>query len=293
MATTMTIFELVKIALDELYDDAVAEYGAEGVDAEIQGRVIYLSNSYGQLHSPNRQPVDYSDPATRFAYVYKYVATHGDYLVQALTRLREYNKGTPFCSTDQLRVSCIGGGPGSDIIGLVKYLSDRPDEKFGKLTCYLLDGEQAWADTWTEVGSSLPVNGSVDVNFQPLDVTKPNTWKAQKKFLKADIFTMIYFVSEVCSLDDGTVAQFFETIFDSAKSGAVFIYVDNGHPTFDNYFDLRWKKRGDIECLYECTSETHTPNYSEQKSEFGEFLTKFGHMPKLQSNLSMRILLKQ
>lgn len=288
----MTIFELVKIALDELYKEAIDDYG-NGVDDEIKNRIGYLKASYEKLDAPDRQPVDYKDPATRFAYVYKYVATHGNHLVQALQHLRAYNADVPICSTNQLRVSCVGGGPGSDIIGLVKYLSDRQDEEIGKLTCYLLDREQAWADTWAEVGSSLLVNGAMNVNFQQLDVTKPDTWKAQRKFLKADIFTMLYFVSEVYSLADATVAQFFEGLFGAAGSGTVFIYVDNGHTIFNDFFDARWKHRNDVECLYECTNVRRTPHHSEDKSEFGEFLTKFGQMPKIQGYLSMRILRKK
>ena len=49
----------------------------------------YLAASYASLSDKNRAPVDYKDPATRFAYVYKYVAAHGDYLVQIMLQLRD------------------------------------------------------------------------------------------------------------------------------------------------------------------------------------------------------------
>ena len=77
----MTIFELVKIALDELYDEAHELYG-KVLDETILKKMAYLSESFSQLNSADRKPVDYKDPATRFAYVYKYVAAHGDYVVQ-------------------------------------------------------------------------------------------------------------------------------------------------------------------------------------------------------------------
>ena len=178
----MTIFELVKLALDELYQEASDEYG-DDVDDRVKNRIDYLSINYGKLNSKDRVPIDYSDPATRFAYVFKYVATHGDYLVQALEKYRSSFGGILF-PNEQLRVSCIAGGPGSDVIGVVKYLSDHNEESVRKVVCYLLDGEQAWADTWTEIGSSLDKNISVDVHFQPLDVTKPETWSAQKEISK-------------------------------------------------------------------------------------------------------------
>ena len=64
----MTLFELVKLALDELYAEGSAMYGS-ALDAEIKQRMAYLSTCYGSLNNMSRTPIDYKDPATRFAYV--------------------------------------------------------------------------------------------------------------------------------------------------------------------------------------------------------------------------------
>ena len=119
----MTLFELVKLALDDLYEQATAEYG-DKVDAEIADRINYLSASYSKLTAQNREPIDYKSPATRFAYVYKYVATHGDYVVQAMMHLAKANGGAIF-PEGAARISCIGGGPGSEIVAALKYLSEN------------------------------------------------------------------------------------------------------------------------------------------------------------------------
>jgi hypothetical protein len=196
----MTIFELVKLALDDLYAEAALTYGAK-VDDQIRARIAYLSSSYGDLTNAGRKPVDYKNPATRFAYVFKYVAAHGDYLVQGLKRLRTKLGGNIF-ENESVRVSCVGGGPGSDIIGVLKYLDEhKQDEGVRKITCYLLDREQAWADTWTELDASLKMKIQLNANFQGLDVANSESWRYQRKFLQADLFTMSYFVSEVYSLD--------------------------------------------------------------------------------------------
>jgi hypothetical protein len=285
----MTIFQLVKIALDTLYAEVVQAYGSDA-DAKITDRIAYLSKSYVSLSSSDREPVNYKDPATRFAYVYKYVASHGDYVVQVLNALRQ--KVSPIFNSDTVRVSCVGGGPGSDIIGLLKYLDDHQDtEKVKKIVCYLLDREQAWADTWTELDESLNSNMQFNVHFQPLDVTNPDSWAQQKKFLQADLFTMSYFVSEVMALDDGMVSEFWQTVFHEAKSGALFLYDDNGHDDFNGYFDSQWKKAG-LECIVAKTNEPTWPSYDEQKSDLGNYLTKFGQQPKLKTSLTYRVLRK-
>lgn len=287
----MTIFELVKIALDELYAEGKHVYG-EKLDVEIKKQMDYLATSYGSLNKSNREPVDYSDPATRFAYVYKYVAAHGDYGAQVLKLLKDKRGGGIF-SSENLRVTCIGGGPGSDIIAVLKYLTDfQHCEPVKKVTCYLLDKEQAWADTWTELEDSLKCEVRVNANFQPLDVTSPASWKSQQKFLQADLFTMSYFVSEVSGLDkDGIVSKFWKTLFDGAKVGALFLYDDNGHQDFNNYFDEKWKEAS-LSCIFSKDNTRLTPSYSEQASELGDYLQKFGQQPKLQAYLSYRVLEK-
>jgi hypothetical protein len=287
----MTSFELVKVTLDSLYAEATAKYGGK-TDATISARMSYLSTSYSALNDPDRQPVNYKDPATRFAYVFKYVATHSDYVVQVLQELRT-ELDEPIFTMENLRLSCIGGGPGSDIIGVLRYLHEKKKtEKVNKVTCYLLDREQAWADTWTELDDSMDLDVKVNVNFQPLDVTDPDSWAQQTKFLQADLFTMSYFVSEVKALDsDGVVSKFWKTLFKGAKKGALFLYDDNGSNTFNNYFDGLWKAAG-LELVVSATNEPTWPRGSEQMSELGAYLKKFDQSPKLKTPLTYRVLRK-
>jgi hypothetical protein len=287
----MTIFELVKIALDQLYADARKAHGKK-TDDKIKESLAYLSKSYSDLDASDRKPINYKDPAIRFAYVYKYVAAHGDYIVQVLRILRDNLSGKVFASSTA-RVSCIGGGPGSDIIAILKFLNEMQHlETVKKVICYLLDKEQAWADTWTELDEALSSAVALNANFQPLNVVKPETWQAQKKFLQADLFTMSYFVSEVKSLDEkGVVSDFWLKVFQEAKDGAYFLYIDNGHKKFNTYFDTLWKK-STLKLLASKDNTRLTPRYSEQASELKEYSDKFDQNPKVQAWLSYRILRK-
>ena len=240
-----------------------------------------------------RDPVDYKDPATRFAYVYKYVAAHGDYLVQLMKHLSFYLDVKLF-PHETARVTCVGGGPGSDIIAVLKYLDEKKNDEFvKKMICYLLDKEQAWADTWTELDESLGMSLQLNANFQPLDVNDLSSWKFQKKFLQADLFTMSYFVSEVyCHSENEDVKKFWNTLFQEAKPDALFIYIDNGHTDFNSYFDAQWEVAG-ITCLMSEDNKVWKPRYSEQAAELGIYLQKFGQQPKLRSSLSYRVLRKE
>lgn len=288
----MTIFELVKIALDELYKDAQAEYGKD-VDKIISERLDYLSDAYKGLIKDDHEPIDYSDPAVRFAYVFRYVAAHGDYIVQLLKAFWSENKG-PIFPAPTARVTCVGGGPGSDVIAVLKYLADfGKHEKVEKIICYLLDGEQGWADAWSEFDESLTSDVAFSPIFQKLDVSDLDSWQAQKKFLQADVFTLSYFVSEVISQDDnGDVSKFWMKLFQEAKSGSLFFYIDNGHDTFNEYID-KLAADGGLKTLISADNRRFTPSYSEQASELAEYRKKFfDKNPKLQAYLSYRVFRK-
>ncbi|BCW88612.1 hypothetical protein sos41_17530 [Alphaproteobacteria bacterium SO-S41] len=286
----MTLFELVKIVLDRLYEEAVREHGKE-TDGFIKERMKYLSSTYATLSDPKRKPVNYKDPATRFAYVYTYVCAHGDFVVQVLEKLRDKLGGKIFTQKN-VRASCIGGGPGSDIIGMLKYLSENKKEPVEKLACYLLDREQAWSDTWAEIDDAMKVEIRLNTYFQQLDVVEPDSWKSQQRFLDADIFIMSYFVSEVRSLDaKGQVSKFWTTIFKRAKPGALFIYTDNGSDEFNDYFDELCKNAG-LENLVKQSNRKTFPRFTEQKSELHEYTTKFERSPRVSALLSYRALRK-
>jgi Putative SAM-dependent methyltransferase len=286
----MTIFELVKLALDELYAEGTDEYGS-GLDKQIKKQMAYLTDKYRNLDQASQRPVSYKDPATRFAYVYKYVAAHADYLVQVMNMVKPRTGG--LFGSRNVRISCVGGGPGSDIIASLKYLDQhKRSQPVEQVTCYLLDREQAWADTWTELKLSLRKSVDLNANFQPLDVTDRESWKSQKKFLKADLFTLSFFVSEVFGLDsDGVVSAFWKTLFDNAVDGSRFIYTDNGHVHFNDYFDRQWKDAG-LRCIQEGTNVRMVPRVEEEKSSLGDYLDKFGHAPKLQGTITFRVLEK-
>lgn len=287
----MTLFQLVKIALDELYKEAVALYG-QNTDSQITAQFPYLTTSYNQLSSTARAPINYKDPATRFAYVYKYTASHGDYVVKLLEILARALGGKIF-RNDLGRVSCIGGGPGSDVIAVVKYLADaQGTETLKQLIVYLLDKEQAWGDSWTELNTKLPSSAvQLHTAFQQMDVLNPD-WTSQRKFLEADVFTLSYFVSEVYALDaGGVVTEFWQRLFTEAKSGAIFLYDDNGSDTFNNYFDTQWQNAG-LKLIAQETNTRWYPRSSEQKSELAFYTDKFNAIPKVQSTLTYRILQK-
>src|ERR1044071_5975892 len=108
-----TYFQVVKKVLDQLYADLPKGVG----DKEISQALNVLSAKYTNVL--NSGGPDYSSEAVKFAYIFRYTTAHADFLDTVIRKSKEV------CTTikqEALVVTCIGGGPGSDILGFVKYL---------------------------------------------------------------------------------------------------------------------------------------------------------------------------
>jgi len=67
----------------------------------------------------------------------------------------------------------------------------------------------------------------------------------------------------------GSLQSLGAIFFENAKSGALFVYVDNGHSDFASYFDAQWQD-AKLQCVLSGENERWIPRFSEQASELGE-----------------------
>jgi len=284
MTESQTIFQLVRKVLDELRTDVVETYG-DKTDEVINKRLEALGAAYGQLRDPKREPVDYSTPEDRFAYVYRYVGAHSDYVYQILNRTGKY-LGNHLAAQEKVVVTALGGGPGSDLVGLMRYLVDLEECSLKTVTAYLCDREQAWADCWTEIGEEESPDFKLNVNFQPLDVTDPNSWSKQKKFLSADLFLLVYFASEVASLGE-KAKQFWVELATRSKPGALMLVIDNNHDYFTDF--ITKEVIGNAWKVLTCEVDNLTPSIDERTAHLGEYFKLYG-WPKMKGYIRFWVL---
>lgn len=279
----MKVFSFLKTVLDEVLADIPGKKKAEKM-ARADEKAELLQKSYGKLAVAN-EAIDYSDPATRYAYIRRYVCSHANMVADLIGQTPALRD--TFAKQEKVSVCCIGGGPGSDLIGVLKYVEDA--DVSPKLMFWLFDREQAWNDSWADLNGKL--DRDVSTNFATLDVTKPESYSKNSKYLKSDVFTMVYFVSEVFFCRDDA-AEFFKKLFANAKSGALFLFIDNSVTTFYEWFDQMWKKAG-LKKLAGADSVTMSMPTAEDKSELGEHLIAMDGYPKLSGKVAYRVLKKE
>ncbi|TWU02864.1 hypothetical protein [Stieleria varia] len=281
----MNLTQLIKAVLDKAYSyidlpDETAK------NAAIKTRLGELSHAYRQLTKEDGIAIDYSDPVSRFAYIYKYTIGHADYIMQIIRRHEEL---TTLFDEDELDVACIGGGPGSDFLGVLKYMLKR-DKKLA-LTCYLFDRERSWGDSWSGVAKVLKPDFPIYPVFQQLDVTDRSTWSAYNDYLNSRLFTLSYFMSEVYKFRD-TAEPYFAETFDRLTPGTKVLFVDNRDQAgrFVGWFD-ELAAAHNLEILVG-RNENMSFSNDEEKTDLGEFFKKFD-WPKRTSDLVYRIAQKQ
>lgn len=275
----MNTFQLIKSVLDEAYQ-AIPGTDADK-DSAIKGALSGLRAEYRNL--VNNGSLDYSDPVRRFAYIYCYTTSHANLV---FARISSNPQLQALFDRDKLVVSCIGGGPGSDFLGILKYCLRT--EKSLDLKCQILDRDPAWSESWSDVDDKVNAPFRMSTSYQPIDVANRDSWQTFRKHFQADFLTLIYFLSEVYALRD-QASEYFKALLEGMRPGAVLLYVDNNDSRFTNWFDQLVTDAG-LQVLVASTTNELVPIH-EEKRDLQPYYDKFGD-PKLRSNIAYRVVQK-
>jgi hypothetical protein len=279
----MNLMQLVRAVLDDAYG-AIEANDDSKKDELIKARITTLSLAYAKLTSAQARPIVYSDPVTRFAYIFKYTVAHADYIMQLISADGDLKR---LLARQTAEIACLGGGPGSDFLGILKYMM-QARARGSCLTCYIFDKERAWGDSWSDVARILKAPFSIYPVFQQLDVTDSTTWKRYQKFLRADLFTLSYFLSEVWKIRK-QAEPFFDHCMSQMKKGSMILFVDNNSSQFVDWFDSLAERNRLTPVKQDCCRLAFSND--EEKKDLGPYFEKFG-WPKRKSDLAYRIMKK-
>ncbi|KAI8492962.1 hypothetical protein Bbelb_289660 [Branchiostoma belcheri] len=120
-----------------------------------------------------------------------------------------------------ISVACLGGGPGTDVLGVLDYFLKYKGDFEGQLDIKLYDRKDKWGTCWNSMKKAIAAklqDPRVRVRFRDFDVIKVVRQNA-------DIITMHHLMEEVYSQrDNSKVMKRFDYIIQSAKPGALFLY---------------------------------------------------------------------
>lgn len=203
----MQYFETIRLVLDRTLS-VVCRRRNLCPDTARELLVSHLKTMSQEWYSGGQPQIDYEDPFCRLAYLYCHVAANANLFEVSIRRtpeLREYVKQK--LSLDGLRVCGLGGGPGTELLGLAKYVSRIPETgNILSADFTVFDKVQEWADSWSAlqqvvttsrcVGNRSCPRLVVSRNFCCLDITQLDRFANIDILLQHDLYVLNYVVSE-------------------------------------------------------------------------------------------------
>jgi hypothetical protein len=278
----MKCFKVVEKVLHDCY--AAVPDSAPTRDAAINAAMSATSTQYTTKLVKQGGP-DFSSAATRFGYVLKYVPAHAHWVYELIMWSPE---AQALFKRNKLRMVSIGGGPGSDLVGVLKYMEETGD--CPALHCEIIDGCIDWKSTWSDLAFSLDWVKPLHTDYVIHDAGDPATWAAPSSIDKGDLVVLNFFASEIFHLDP-TSAKYLTTMLRRMKAGAILLLNDNNAPQFYNWFDGIAKGVG-LTTLVSRAGTRKIYDVGEQTSDLGKYAKKFAHGPKLTGEVASRIMRK-
>ena len=222
----MSDFQRILPAISHYEGLSRAVYGAKFV-ANAQAQFADMMQKY---YSTTDNP-DYSPDIKKFCYLYKYAVPHGYFIYATLRRLRPKIRPSIF-SHNPTRVACIGGGPGTEIIGLCRYFREVEAENLGNaVEITIFDKEPSWEDACHRVLACVTPDLDVRLRFVEFDATDPDSY-SRLDFSGFHLVMANFFASEIRKARIvGASRPFWAHLFNSMGAGKIFValdFADNG-----------------------------------------------------------------
>ena len=227
------IFDNLLSSLDEQ-----GQVECDGVwDASVSESLESLRAAYEGLTVQNRDPIDYTDLPTQAAYVFAYAIGRAEFTYQLLKRHRAA-LGEPIFTKKTARITSLGGGPGSEIAGVIKYLLDpESGENVSSVKYWVFDKDGEWEHICQSVVDDLSEHIPIELEYASLDLCDDQ--ECGKISLAGDDLLILSFViSELCALSDkAKAAEGLRQLYKTLDGGARIFYNDSNASSFYYFFN--------------------------------------------------------
>lgn len=259
------------------------------VDRAIQ----HMSDEYHSDHAPE---IPFECLVYRAAYLYEHAPANA-LAVEAVLNNDAENQGLiGGMLTSKLVTSlcCLGGGPGSEILGVAKWLV-RQQLGTTQLEVVIIDKCLEWRPQWKSVRDTLNTNfqadGAISAERRPPivskgfvkgDVVDPASALLPVFRHGFDLYIVSYVVSHIYTYEDlSRFRGFMQSVIESAPQGSKFLFIDRG--------EENWQEsvRHILSCPGIVSSDpvhltSHFPSdLQEEKTDLGILYQHLGKSPRL------------
>ncbi|MCY2954076.1 MAG: hypothetical protein NTU53_19225 [Planctomycetota bacterium] len=238
--------DLVRRVLEQAVDTYATEHGetVSTVLSQIREQIDKTSTEYRK----DEPQIKYHDALCRLGYLYRH-ATANATLFELVVRESGELRSVVRASVDgKLEICAVGGGPGTELLGLVKYLLQCRLGFPRKVVFTVLDLVPQWAETWQQLADASEDELRKTLKDEkhaclviapvllPLDATDASAFKSYAyQFGRANIIVFNYLFSER-KTKLPNLKKTLKHLHSVAASGCVFVVIDRleKNPTFMN-----------------------------------------------------------
>lgn len=262
-------------------------------DDEVASRLESLRDAYDNLTVLGRAEIDYSDLATQAAYVFAYGIGRAEFTYQLLKGHRE-KLGEPIFPNSVARITSLGGGPGSEIAGVVKYLMDPASgEKVKSIKYWVFDKDGLWSDVCEPLVSSLAKYIPIELVYDTLDLCDQK--QCGKISLEGDnLLILSFIISELCSVSHKKDAEeSLRELYKTMDNGSRIFYNDSNASSFYYFFNETKKF---VKGLGKVSQKSEIIQKIVMNLKFGptynEYMDRFDVTPHLTSDALSKFLVR-
>ena len=288
-------FEIVRTVVQDSLDS----------DDEItnQDRAIVLSGMREHLTSleknyrRNEPNIEYTDPLCRFAYLYRYAGAHATLFEKVIHSSDIVRQVCPD-KGGVLQVCAVGGGPGTELLGLSKYLLTRISAGDhcilpARIDFTVLDNIHQWTETWrclartidshfqdhlAALGLAPPTIAPMFLPFDVLDVASYRNYSHLLDRPGLVVFNHLFSENKTRLGEAGDAVRHLSRV---TPRGSVFVVIDRLERVSSFRQNVLDQFQSVFEETIECQEYGATMDLDEDKSVMGsEFLDALG-VPRL------------
>ena len=254
---SITFYKLLGPVLEQDIDFVARQ---RGISKDEIYRLILkeAKNNQKEWFSGDVPNLNYYDEICRLAYLYIVAASNANtfkYILESNHILHDYLIKI-ISNKRALRVCSFGGGPGTELLGMVKFFYQYPIGYCFNIDFQVLDKVQEWANSWYRIRDSIlrsleqfygldRLNWPVfpTGNFIPCDVTDPNSIQNAGNIWDQDLYVINFLLSEVFIEHPG-LNEFMRRIVKMAPSDAFFLFIERRGPMWQERIQQIIQKAG-------------------------------------------------
>ncbi|XP_033107707.1 uncharacterized protein LOC117109454 [Anneissia japonica] len=225
------VIEIIRDVVQDLIRDT--GYGEGPRNAQLRNRIEALLHAYSgpELNNGHGSDIDFGDPLFRASYVYLYCTAHFHATFHGMTKFYEKHLLRDFFSvkfrTSSLRVCALGGGPGTDLFGLMMFLlrfTDNGNRPI-RVKASIMDQYPAWENAFLAILKRIHKHLNMEVRYVEFDVNRQLGDDVSRELSNAKLVTMVKFISAVRMLP--RAKDVLISAMNLLKPDTFIFYIDN------------------------------------------------------------------